>query len=135
MARGGDLFLLDMGEPVRIAELARQMIELSGLRVRDEENPDGDIAIQYTGLRPGEKLYEELLLSADDTPTAHHLIRRANEPLRTSHQLMPMVEELEQALARWDDAAVAASLQRLVPEYRPEPKVLAPRSVFDSLIR
>ena len=69
MARGGDLFLLDMGDPVRIADLARQMIELSGLRVRDDRNPDGDITIQYSGLRPGEKLYEELLISADDHAT------------------------------------------------------------------
>jgi FlaA1/EpsC-like NDP-sugar epimerase len=84
MARGGELFLLDMGDPVRIADLARQMIELSGLRVRDEHNPDGDIAIQYTGLRPGEKLYEELLINNDDYPTQHPLIRRANEPMHPS---------------------------------------------------
>lgn len=135
MARGGDLFLLDMGDPVRIADLARQMIELSGLRVRDEQNPDGDIAIHYTGLRPGEKLYEELLISSDDQPTAHPLIRRANEPLRTSHQLMPMIEELEQALCSWDEAATTASLQRLVPEYRREPKALSTPPVFDSLAR
>jgi FlaA1/EpsC-like NDP-sugar epimerase len=135
MARGGDLFLLDMGEPVRIADLARQMIELSGLRVRDQENPEGDIAIRYTGLRPGEKLYEELLISSDDQPTAHPLIRRADEPRRSSRQLMPMIEELEQALTRWDETATWISLQRLVPEYRPEAVSPALPSAFDALAR
>jgi FlaA1/EpsC-like NDP-sugar epimerase len=135
MARGGDLFLLDMGEPVRIADLARQMIELSGLRVRDKDNPEGDIAIRYTGLRPGEKLYEELLISADDQPTAHPLIRRADEPLRSSHQLMPMIEELEQALRRWDETATWLWLQRLVPEYRPETVSTSLPAASDALAR
>ena len=65
--------MLDMGEPVRIIDLARQMIQLSGLTLRDEHNPDGDIAIECTGLRPGEKLYEELLIEADSEPTTHPL--------------------------------------------------------------
>jgi FlaA1/EpsC-like NDP-sugar epimerase len=120
MARGGELFLLDMGDPVRIADLARQMIELSGLRVRDDHNPDGDIAIQYTGLRPGEKLYEELLINSDDYPTQHPLIRRASEPMHPSQELQRLVEALSQASARWDEAATSALLRRLVPEYRPE---------------
>ena len=119
MARGGDLFLLDMGEPVRIAELARQMIELSGLRVRDEHNPNGDVAIHYTGLRPGEKLYEELLISSTDHPTDHPLIRRANEPRHPGDDLTPLIEELIEALNRWDEHATASLLRRLVPEYRP----------------
>ncbi len=120
MAEGGELFLLDMGDPVRIADLARQMIELSGLRVRDEHNPDGDIAIQYTGLRPGEKLYEELLINSDDYPTQHPLIRRASEPIHPSQDLHGLVQALSQAAARWDEAATSALLRRLVPEYRPE---------------
>jgi FlaA1/EpsC-like NDP-sugar epimerase len=122
MARGGELFLLDMGEPVRIAELARQMIELSGLRVRDEQNPNGDIAIQYTGLRPGEKLYEELLISARDEPTQHPLIRKAKEPNHSSSDLAPMVEALEIALDRWDEQATVRALSRLVPEYNKDMK-------------
>ncbi|MCX5956856.1 MAG: nucleoside-diphosphate sugar epimerase/dehydratase [Cyanobacteria bacterium] len=117
MARGGELFLLDMGEPVRIAELARQMIELSGLRVRDEQNPNGDIAIEFTGLRPGEKLYEELLISARDEATQHPLIRKAKEPNHSSSDLKPMVEALEQALDQWDEQATVLALSRLVPEY------------------
>ena len=119
MAIGGDLFLLDMGEPVRIADLARQMIELSGLRVQDENNSDGDIAIRYTGLRPGEKLYEELLISADDQPTQHPLIRRATEPRRESEQLLPLIQQLNEALANWDEQTTCELLSRLVPEYHP----------------
>ena len=120
MAHGGELFLLDMGEPVRIADLARQMIELSGLRVRDEEHPQGDIAIAFTGLRPGEKLYEELLISARDEATEHPLIRRAREPRRQKNDLIPLINQLEAALQDWDESATMDSLRRLVPEYRKE---------------
>ena len=117
MAQGGELFLLDMGEPVRIAELARQMVELSGLRVKDEQNPNGDIEIQYTGLRPGEKLYEELLISARDKATQHPLIRKANEPNHISSDLAPMIKALEKALDQWDEQATVQALSWLVPEY------------------
>ncbi|MCS5698231.1 polysaccharide biosynthesis protein [Cyanobium sp. FGCU-52] len=120
MATGGDLFLLDMGEPVRIADLARQMIELSGLRVRDAANPQGDIAISYTGLRPGEKLYEELLISSDAVPTAHPLIRRANEHTHRPQGFLSLLSELDQALRSWDHEATARLLRQLVPEYLPE---------------
>ncbi len=120
MAKGGELFLLDMGEPVRIADLARQMIELSGLRVRDESNPQGDIAITFTGLRPGEKLYEELLISAQDQPTDHPLIRRAREPRRSIEELAPQIANLESALQSWDEGATMVALQKLVPEFQRE---------------
>lgn len=120
MAKGGDLFLLDMGEPVRIADLARQMIELSGLRLRDEQNPDGDIRIEYTGLRPGEKLYEELLIDTLDQPTDHPLIRRACEPNPPDHILKPLLNELENALSLWDDKATSDLLLKIVPEYHRE---------------
>src|SRR5690606_11396333 len=79
MGQGGDVFVLDMGEPVKVLQLARKMIALSGLSERCEDNPDGDIAIEFTGLRPGEKLYEELLIGDDVTPTGHPMIMRANE--------------------------------------------------------
>jgi FlaA1/EpsC-like NDP-sugar epimerase len=120
MAKGGELFLLDMGEPVRIADLARQMIELSGLRVRDEANPQGDIAISFTGLRPGEKLYEELLISARDQPTDHPLIRRAREPSCSIEELAPLIANLEAALQSWDEGATMIALKNLVPEFQPE---------------
>lgn len=80
LGTGGDVFLLDMGEPIRIQDLARQMIALSGLKVRDDQNPDGDIEIQYSGLRPGEKLYEELLIDEENTEiTSHKRILRSVE--------------------------------------------------------
>ena len=134
MAIGGDLFLLDMGEPVRIADLARQMIELSGLRVRDDYTSDGDIAIQYSGLRPGEKLYEELLIGADDQPTKHPLIRRATEPRRESEQLFPLIQQLHEALSHWDEATTSQLLRRLVPEYDPD-EGLPATPLVDALAR
>jgi len=120
MAKGGDLFLLDMGEPVRIADLARQMIELSGLRLRDDKNLDGDIEIEYTGLRPGEKLYEELLIDTQDQPTQHPLIRRACETNPPDNQLLPLLKELEDAITRWDERDTSDLLIKLVPEYHRE---------------
>lgn len=119
MARGGEVFLLDMGEPVLISDLARQMIELSGCTVRDQSNPRGDIAIEYTGLRPGEKLYEELLISPDDEPTHHPLIRQASEKAPDAGLLLAQVEELLNAAARGDIAAVLDLMVLLVPDYQP----------------
>lgn len=123
MARGGDLFLLDMGEPVRIADLARQMVELSGLRVRDRENPDGDIEIIYSGLRPGEKLYEELLLTQQHESTDHPLIRRATEPISSDLDVFDsLVRTLIDSLNNWDERSVIKLLSQIVPEYTPENK-------------
>ena len=79
MLRGGDVFVLDMGQPVKIVDLAKSMINLSGLEVADEANPDGDIAIEFMGLREGEKLYEELLINENCSPTDHVSITRNNE--------------------------------------------------------
>ncbi|MBM5828773.1 MAG: NAD-dependent epimerase/dehydratase family protein, partial [Cyanobacteria bacterium M_surface_7_m2_040] len=119
IAKGGEVFLLDMGEPVAINDLARQMIELSGCSVRDDANPDGDIAIEYTGLRPGEKLYEELLVTPDDAPTCHPLIRQAREAPPQAADLERAVSQLLQA-ASVDDSPVALQLlTQLVPDYRP----------------
>ncbi|MCT0229507.1 polysaccharide biosynthesis protein [Synechococcus sp. CS-1324] len=122
MAEGGDLFLLDMGEPVRIADLARQMVELSGLRVRDQQHPGGDIEIQFTGLRPGEKLFEELLINPMDQETRHPLIRRAREPQHASRDLAIKLDHLNRELNDWNDQGVISSLQQLVPEYLAEGK-------------
>ena len=90
LGTGGDVFLLDMGEPVRIQDLARQMISLSGLKVREEKNPNGDIEIQYTGLRPGEKLYEELLIDEENTEITSH-----KRILRSVEKHYPLAEILE----------------------------------------
>ncbi|MEB3318198.1 MAG: nucleoside-diphosphate sugar epimerase/dehydratase [Cyanobacteriota bacterium] len=118
MAKGGDVFLLDMGEPVRIADLARQMIELSGLRVRDDMSPDGDISIEFTGLRPGEKLYEELLICADDQATDHPLIRRAQEPKLDRQDFDRLLNQLVTALQQWDAEATYKFIHQLVPELK-----------------
>ncbi|MBM5826440.1 MAG: polysaccharide biosynthesis protein [Cyanobacteria bacterium M_surface_10_m2_119] len=118
LARGGDLFLLDMGEPVRIKSLAEQMLRLSGLSLRDANHPDGDIEIVCTGLRPGEKLYEELLIDAESEPTQHPLIYRASERSIPPDQLWPLLERMEQALSRHDVPAALALLAELVPEWQ-----------------
>jgi FlaA1/EpsC-like NDP-sugar epimerase len=124
MAQGGEVFVLDMGEPVRLVDLARQMVELSGCTVRDSENPDGDIAIAFTGLRPGEKLYEELLLSEKDKPTNHPLIQQANEQRLETDRLCDLLSNLEHALDAWDAVKAIKILMCLVAEYRPPLDVL-----------
>jgi FlaA1/EpsC-like NDP-sugar epimerase len=118
LAQGGDVFLLDMGDPVRIRDLAEQMVRLSGLSLRDHQHPDGDIEIECTGLRPGEKLYEELLIDAESEPTAHPLIYRATERAVPPHQLWPQIEALEVALRQQDVEAALEVLARLVPEWQ-----------------
>ena len=118
-AAGGEVFVLDMGRPVRIADLARRMVELSGLTVRDAANPDGDIEISLTGLRPGEKLYEELLIGGATLPTPHPKILRAEEGHLTGPRTSEVVERLRIALRRGDPAAVRATLADCVDGYRP----------------
>ena len=118
LARGGDLFLLDMGEPVRILDLAKQMVRLSGLSLRDAQHPEGDIEIVCTGLRPGEKLYEELLIDAESEPTIHPLIFRATERAIPPEQLWPQIEAMEAAIRRQDAPAALDLLAQLVPEWQ-----------------
>ena len=113
----GDVFLLDMGEPVGIKALAEQMVRLSGLSLRDAANPDGDIEIVCTGLRPGEKLYEELLIEAESQPTAHPLIYRAKE--RSSpDELWSQLFALDLAIKAQDVKTALELLAALVPEWR-----------------
>jgi FlaA1/EpsC-like NDP-sugar epimerase len=119
MARGGDVFVLDMGKPVKIADLARRMINLMGMTVRDEENPDGDIEIQYTGLRPAEKLYEELLIGSNVAGTAHPRIMRADEDCLGMDELTASLNDLEAACEALDHARAREILLRSVDEYRP----------------
>ena len=120
MAKGGDLFLLDMGESVRIFDLARRMIRLSGLEIRDEHHADGDIEIRFTGLRSGEKLREELLIGADDLPTAHPMIRRAREGCPSWSDIRDCLKRLDAAAQAFDYPAVRAILREAVAEYQPE---------------
>jgi FlaA1/EpsC-like NDP-sugar epimerase len=119
MARGGDVFVLDMGEPVKISDLARRMIRLMGLTVRDEDNPDGDIEIQFTGLRPAEKLYEELLIGTDVTGTEHPRILRANEDHLSIDVLSARLDELEVASRTLDYSLARDVLLSTVSEYAP----------------
>lgn len=119
MAVGGDVFLLDMGEPMKIIDLARSMIELSGLRVRDGENPDGNISIEVTGLRPGEKLYEELLIDAEAIPTEHPRIFRARERHLKWCELVPALSDLEDALGNNDTKSALLILERLIEGFVP----------------
>ena len=118
IAQGGDVMLLDMGEPVRIKALAEHMVRLSGLSLRDAAHPDGDIEIVCTGLRPGEKLYEELLIEAESQPTAHPLIYRAVERSIPPHELWPQLDALETALEAQDVEAALKLLAELVPEWQ-----------------
>jgi FlaA1/EpsC-like NDP-sugar epimerase len=119
MAKGGDVFVLNMSEPVRIADLAARMIRLMGLTVKDESSPDGDIEIVYTGLRPAEKLFEELLIGKNVTRTDHPMILRALEHRLTWSQLRALLEELESALEMFDCDKALDILIRAVAEYRP----------------
>lgn len=120
MAQGGDVFVLEMGEPVKIDDLARLMVRLSGLEVRDATNPDGDIAITYTGLRPGEKLYEELLLGASTTGTEHQRILRCDEPALSPGDLQRELDLLKAAMAIGDVETIQTVLMRTVEGYRPD---------------
>jgi FlaA1/EpsC-like NDP-sugar epimerase len=119
MAQGGEVFVLDMGEPVKIRDLAARMIKLMGLSVRDADHPDGDIEITFTGLRPAEKLYEELLIGANVAGTEHPRIMRAREDYLSRDEINPLLDELQLAARRVDRHLVRDVLMRAVREYQP----------------
>lgn len=119
MAQGGDVFVLDMGDPVRIVDLARRMIQLMGLRPRNEEAPQGDIEIAFTGLRPGEKLYEELLIGADVIGTDHPKIMRAQEEMLPTERLMDLLQALEQAIQTGRSDQARTLLEQAVSGFKP----------------
>jgi len=123
MAHGGDVFVLDMGEPVKIMELAKRLIHLSGLEVRDKDNPDGDIEIAVTGLRPGEKLYEELLIGDGVIGTEHPKIMRAEEHWIPWGELKEALGRLELLLQQQDLPAVRELLMKLVSGYKPHARI------------
>jgi len=120
MAKGGEVFVLDMGEPVKINDLAELMIRLSGLEPRNEENPEGDIEIVHTGLRPGEKLYEELLIGAHTTGTEHSRILRSDEPALAPGELRRELELLRVAISMRDVETIQSVLSRTVEGYKPD---------------
>ncbi len=124
MGQGGDVFVLDMGQPVKIAMLAEKMIHLSGLSVRSDKNPHGDIAIEFTGLRPGEKLYEELLIGDNVSPTEHPMIMRANEEHLPWDSFKEILGELLAAVERDDYDRVRQLLRETVSGYKPEGEIV-----------
>jgi len=124
MSLGGDVFILDMGSPVRIKDVAIKMIEYSGLTVKSTANPNGDIEIIVTGLRHGEKLHEELLLGESPSVTAHPKILRAHDPFIPWHQLEPRIEILRQALSLSDVETVLEIMKELVHGYRSNENVV-----------
>lgn len=126
MGTGGDVFVLDMGEPVRIIELARNLIHLCGFTVRDSANPNGDISIEFTGLRPGEKLFEELLVGDNVVGTTHPMIMRAEEQMIPWKQLAPAVTVLDQACRNFDYEKVRATLLETVEGYSPQCSIIDP---------
>ena len=124
MGAGGDVFVLNMGEPVRIYDLASRIVELSGLTLKSDKNPQGDIEIKVTGLRPGEKLYEELLIGDNPKPTQHPRILKAQEKFVPWHQLQGQLHSLNLAVSMNDVAVIRSSLQLLVNGYQPSGKVV-----------
>ncbi len=120
MGQGGDVFVLDMGEPVKILDMARRMIHLSGFEVKDEHNPDGDIEIVFTGLRPGEKLYEELLIGDNVSPTQHPLIMTAHEESLGWSEIEAYIEKFEETVNTHDVERSRALLVEAVKGFTPQ---------------
>jgi len=118
MAEGGEVFVLDMGEPVRIYDLAVKMINLSGLELLDENNPEGDIEIQYTGLRPGEKLYEELLIDGKFSETENKLIMRTEEKMMPWDKLKPILTEIHKKGTYTNTEELRQLIKKIVPEFK-----------------
>ena len=123
MGSGGDVFVLDMGSPVRIADLAKRMVQLAGYTIRDDKHPEGDIEIRFTGLRPAEKLFEELLIGKNVTGTEHPRILRAMEQSLTWEQIRHVLDDLAHCSIRFDCERARDVLLRAVPEYQPADRV------------
>lgn len=126
LGEGGDVFVLEMGDSIRIDDLARSMIHLSGLEVCDEGNPDGDIIIEYTGLRPGEKLYEELLIGSNVTGTEHPKIVRADEEKLSWDQLLSFRNKFEDAIKNFETRKIKLLLEEVVSGYSAEKEIVDP---------
>jgi FlaA1/EpsC-like NDP-sugar epimerase len=126
LSEGGDVFVLDMGKPVQILKLAQTMIQLMGKSIKSDENPDGDIEIEYSGLRPGEKLYEELLIGDNCIGTDHAMITRAMEKSLTKEKLREFLSRLENAMSNYDLEDLVKTLQQSVEEYTPSEDIYDP---------
>jgi len=124
MGQGGDVFVLDMGKPVKIYDLAKKMIQLSGLKILNSANPNGDIEIKFTGLRPGEKLFEELLLDGSIKKTKNELIMRIEESMIEWSELAPLLKDLEEACLSNNLNQIRQILLTLVPEFKPQSQIV-----------
>jgi hypothetical protein len=124
MSQGGEVFVLDMGDPIKIIDLAKNVIKLSGMTVKDVSNQEGDIEIEITGLRPGEKLYEELLIGDDPKATNHPKIIKVNECYLTWIDLESRLKELGKALAQGDLEKMIVLLQELATGYQPNDNIM-----------
>jgi FlaA1/EpsC-like NDP-sugar epimerase len=124
MSLGGEVFVLDMGHPVKIFDLAKRMVELSGLCLKTIEDTDGDIEIITTGLRPGEKLYEELLIGNNPQVTEHSKIMKANEKFLAFEILLIKLKAIEEAMRQNNVPLLIEHLKELLPEYQPHFEVV-----------
>jgi FlaA1/EpsC-like NDP-sugar epimerase len=136
MGRGGEVFVLDMGQSIKILDIAKRLIRLAGLRVRNADFPSGDIEILFTGLRPGEKLYEELLIGENPERTPHPRIIRAQEADLEWRQLTRILNDLEVACRNYDSVAVREKLGRVVAGYTPQKgsEALTSSKALDSVV-
>ena len=134
MATNAEVFVLDMGEPKLIYDLAKNMIELSGLQLLDAENPDGDIEIVFTGLRPGEKMYEELSIDGCLIQTNHPKIRKSVEDHPAPEEVLTLAKQIENSIDQYDACETLRLICKAIPEYSPseELSVTAPSVVFQS---
>ena len=123
MAKGGDVYVLDMGNPIRIIDLAKKMIHLSGLKIKDETHLDGDIEIKITGLRPGEKLYEELLIGDNVSKTDNPMIMRAEEEMLPWDDIKLILDEMEKAIDSCDQNKLRQLLIKAVPGFKPQSSI------------
>lgn len=126
MAKGGEVFVLDMGEPIKIVDLARTMIDMAGLEEKNEDHPYGDIEIRYVGLRPGEKLYEELLIGTDVEGSDHPRILRTTEYSVAPEMLEQLINNLRNACASDDNETIKAAMRKIVGEYGPQVENVLP---------
>ena len=124
LGQGGDVFVLDMGEPVKILDLAHRMIRLMGHDVKDAEHIDADIEVKFTGLRPGEKLYEELLIGNNVSKTRHSRIQRAEEDSVSTEQIQSYMEQLDKACSKYDCELIIKLMSQMVIEYTPSKEIM-----------
>ncbi|MGO4853757.1 polysaccharide biosynthesis protein [Phaeovulum sp. W22_SRMD_FR3] len=134
-AEGGEVFVLDMGEPVQIRDLAERLIAAAGFTLRNAENPDGDIEIVVTGLRPGEKLYEELMIAPGVQATAHHKIVKVREASLSELEMAGALKALRDAVVQGSDAAVLSAVARAVADYQPNPDAQQARDAAAEAVR